>query len=411
MPMKPIPLAAYLPDFVPPVTGFNGNPAPVANTFDSTGLFAGCGRSGSVKRRREDEEIDRVFDRSALYPPVTAPSRPTFDLEGVKTLLVAASAAGEEVRPLLDAADLDPKIKAVGCLTIALLDVVAGVVEKVLTPLPGPGLGHGAGSAKPPNSPLPPPPPQKALGIKELRECLERADKESVLFDADLGPNPMGNRSGLASALSAGIRNAAINNAKEKGLDPAEAVRSMDDALGCATDMDFIGIRSEKPKNRSDTGSENPAGEKNYCSMPVKFRFEDRNTRMHFERTVKQQCNLRAVMSLPKPLREEQSVIARQLRERYPGRIVTVRPDLTTLHFIAFHKGDKEKRWNRCVESVPIPPAILLPGYNIRKVIPLPPVVVAVEGPAQDTGSASTATDSSIIAIASSQESSQNMES
>jgi hypothetical protein len=65
---------------------------------------------------------------------------------------------------------------------------------------------------------------------------------------------------------------------------------------------------------------------------------------MHFERTVKNNCNLRAVMSLPKAIREEQSAFVKALKDRYPGKIITARPDLTTLHFVAFRKGDKEKR-------------------------------------------------------------------
>jgi hypothetical protein len=37
--MKPIPLAAYSPNLIPPVTGFGGQSAPVANTYDSSGIF------------------------------------------------------------------------------------------------------------------------------------------------------------------------------------------------------------------------------------------------------------------------------------------------------------------------------------------------------------------------------------
>jgi hypothetical protein len=390
MPLKPIPLAAYSPDFIPPVTGVNGHLAPVANTFDSSGTFAGRSRAGSVKRRRE-EEVDLVFDRSAPYPPLTAPSRPSLDLGEVKTLLVAATAAGEEVRPLLDCADTDPKLKAFGALAISLLGVVAGIVEKGLVPISGsvsgPVLGSGgqlsgAGS----RSVVPPPTMPKSMGLKELREGLEKADRESILFDADLGPNSMGNRSGLLSALSTGIRKTAIEKSKENGADPAEAVRAMDDALACVSDLDFIGMKSDKPKNREGA----VMTDKNYCTMPVKFRFEDRNMRLHFERTVKQHCGLRAVMSLPKPIREEQAAFVRAVRERYPGEIVTARPDLATLNFVAFHKKDKETKWLKCSEFLAIPHGILLPNYNVRKSItlPEPATAIAVVGSAESASEA-----------------------
>jgi hypothetical protein len=148
----------------------------------------------------------------------------------------------------------------------------------------------------------------------------------------------------------------------------------MDDALGCVTEMDFIGIRSEKIKARpgSTPEQQQQLAEKNYCTMPIKFKFEDRNTRLHFERTVKNVCNLRAVMSLPKPIRDEQTAFVKALRSRYPGKIVTARPDLATLRFVAFYKGDKEKRWEKCRESIPIPTGIMLPEYTARKEIILP---------------------------------------
>jgi hypothetical protein len=187
----------------------------------------------------------------------------------------------------------------------------------------------------------------------------------------------MGNRSGLASALSEGIRKIAINTAGENGTDPAEAIRSMDDALGCVSEMDFIGIRSEKAKPRPGAPPSTP--EKKYCTMPIKFKFEDRNTRLHFERTVKNCCNMRAVMSLPKPIRDEQTAFVKALRDRYPGKIITARPDLATLHFVAFFKGDKEKRWEKCSESIAIPTNIMLPEYKPRKEIILPSVHVEME--------------------------------
>jgi hypothetical protein len=310
----------------------------VANNYDSSGIFAGRQRSGSVKRHRE-EEIDMLYDLSAQYPPVSAPGKPTLNMGEVKTLLVAATVAGEEARPLLDGPDVDPKLKAFGSLALAILGVVSSMVESCLVPMTGSATGEGGVAARPARGP---PVPPKAPGIKELRECLEKAEKESILFDADLGPRPVGNRSGLSQALSAGICNLAIQTATERGADPGEAVRAMDDALGCVSEMDFIGIRSEPAKARPGPGSETV--EKNYCTMPIKFKFDDKNTRMHFERTVKNNCNLRAVMSLPKAIREEQSAFVKALKDRYPGKIITARPDLTTLHFVAFRKGDKEKR-------------------------------------------------------------------
>jgi hypothetical protein len=289
---------------------------------------------------------------------------------------VTAAAAGDEIRPILEAADTDPKLKAFGSLSMALLDVVTAMIEKGFVPLSGSGAGSGSTSGSGAffggsRSAPPPPPKFTPPGLKELKECLEKSDLELVLFDADLGQHAMGNRSGLNNAFSDGIRKLAIQKATESGKDPTEAVRAMNDALGCVSSLDFVGIRSEPIKIRENSSQPNTS-----ChTMPVKLRFEDRNTRLHFERTIKSVCGLRATMSLPKPLREEQAVFLRAVKERYPGRIVTARPDVASLRLVAFHKLHGESKWQKCSESVPIPHGITLPGYNVRKEIVLPPIV------------------------------------
>jgi hypothetical protein len=100
MRIKPIPLAAYNANFVPPVTGVGGNLAPVANTYDAAGNFANRPRNGSLSKKRRLDEIDRVFDLSEPYPPILPPGKLSVNMDEIKTLPVAASAASEEVGPL-----------------------------------------------------------------------------------------------------------------------------------------------------------------------------------------------------------------------------------------------------------------------------------------------------------------------
>jgi hypothetical protein len=371
MKMKPIPLAAFTKDLIPPVTGLGGTLAPVANSYDTSGNFAARPRNGSLSKKRRIDEIDRVFDLSEPYPPLTPPGKPTLDMGEIKTLLVAATAAGEDIGPMLDSPDLDPKIKAFGNLGMALLGVVSAIIENGLVPLSGgpPRDAEGAGAFKRAG---PPPPPKVATGFRELKESLEKADCESILFDADLGNVTMGNRHGLNAAFSNGIRKAVLETAAAKNLDPAESVRAMNDALECVSEMDFIGLKSERSKNKDPVTN----AQKEHFTMPVKLKFEDRNSRLYFEKSIKSHCGLRATMSLPRPIREEQGLFANALRARYPGDAISARPDVASMHFIAFKKGPTEKKWTRCSETIPIPNGIVLPDYKVRTSIILPPAVV-----------------------------------
>jgi hypothetical protein len=89
------------------------------NTFDTSGNFSGRPRIGSASKKRRLGEIDEIFDLSQRYPSLNLPNRPELDLKEMKTLMVTATAAGEEVRPLLEAEDVDPKIKVFGSLSLA----------------------------------------------------------------------------------------------------------------------------------------------------------------------------------------------------------------------------------------------------------------------------------------------------
>jgi hypothetical protein len=372
MRLKPIPLAAYSKDFQPPVTGVGGSPNPVANLYDSSGIFPDRNRAGSLSKKRRYDEIDQVFNLSAAYPPLVPPERPALDVGHIRTLLVTAAAAGEEAKPLIENPETDEKIKIFGNLSIALLKLVEALVENGFIPLTGTGTGSGG----PPKATPPAPPPKPQPGLKELKDCLEKADTESILFDANLGQFSVGNRGNLCASFSSGIRATAIENAEAKGTDPGEAIRAMNDALECVSEMDFIGLKSEKTKQKCPVTNE----PKQHYTMPIKLKFEDRNSRLHFERTVKQNCGLRAVMSLPKNIRDEQALFAKALRERYSGELVTVRPDIGSLHFIAFKKRHTDKRWERCSESIPIPHGILLSGYKVRTAVTLPPAI-DIDGP------------------------------
>jgi hypothetical protein len=186
----------------------------------------------------------------------------------------------------------------------------------------------------------------------------------------------LANRKSLAAALSHGIRKSAIEKAKATGADPGEAVRVMDDVLSVVADMDFVGASSQKYVNKR-----NVSDPKNhtFCTMPIRLRFEDRNARIHFKTAIKSHCDLKAVMSLPRPIREEQAAFQRAVKQRYPDEIVTIRPDIRGASLQAFRKVAGQKGWTKCPEAIELRPGTLLPGYVPRTNFLLDPEVQVME--------------------------------
>lgn len=373
MPLKPIQLSAFGSNFVPPVTGVSGL-APFANLFDPSGHFRTC--VGSTAKRGRSEEIDLVYDLSANYPPLTPPAKQNLNVHAIRELITVASAYGGEVKVLLDNENNDPFVKKLGEMNMALLAVVEAVMESGIVPLStgieATGRGFAAMARRVVNPPPPAPKPAPE-GLKELKAGLEKADLKAVLYEANLGEVSIANRNGLGMALSVGFRTQALQKAADDRKDPVEAIRVIEDALSCVNDMEFLGTKSQPFINNRDL---NDPRDKKYCTMPVKLKFDDRDFRINFERTVPTHFGLRAVMSLPQPIRAEQADFNKAIRERYPTKIVMIRLDVRNLSLNAFVKDDGNKSWTKCVEALALPPGILLPGYIAKSRIELPPVTV-----------------------------------
>ena len=385
--MRPILFRDIVPPNVtiPPVTGVNGNFMPYANAFDRTRVFRD--RAGSAAKRvrtdGQEELLDSVYNLTRDFPPLTVPDRPVVDVAAIKSILVEAAAMVGGLEPILGREDASCDSKAVLSMFKTLVGLVGAVVEKGIEPIsaavvaaPGAVTGRrfasaARGLAGPPPAAGPPPP---VPGRKELIDALEKSDKESVVFGVNLGAAGMAHRGTLNANFTADLQRAVVRKAEGKPeASLAESLRVVEDALSCAESVDFMGPRSTPYVNAREgaTGS--------FCSMPVKLSFQDRDTRINFERTVRDSTGLRVIQSLPKPIRDEMAVFRRAMENRYPGKIILARPNKRGLVFSALMKNDGEKRWTDCKETVPIPLDVMLPSFASTGRVLLPEVEAAME--------------------------------
>ncbi len=263
-------------------------------------------------------------------------------------------------------------VRELAGFSVALLDLVNAVVEEGIIPMSSSTPASFASVAAASN---PANPPQNRArtepGTAELKAALATAEKTAVVFDADLGRSPVANRATLNSAFAAGLKAATIKVAEESGGDANENIRIVNDALSCADNLDFLGQTTARRIDRTDPA--NPVTLP-YCTMPVKLDFPDRNTRIHFERTLRKHCGMKASMSLPFQIRRYQSLFLKAMKNRYADRTIMVRPDTSTLSLVAFMKNEGGSGWWRCRESLAIPRGIMLPTFEIPNRVELPTV-------------------------------------
>ncbi len=263
-------------------------------------------------------------------------------------------------------------VRELAGFSMALLDLVNAVVEDGILPMSSPAAASFASVAAASATPIAMQQrPRVEPGTAELKAALATAEKTAVVFDADLGRSPVAYRATLNGAFAAGLKAATMKAAEESGEDPNEGIRIVNDDLSCAYNMDFIGQTSTRKIDRRDPA--NPVTLP-FCTMPVKLDFPDRHTRIHFERTLKKHCGLKASMSLPFNIRKYQSLFLAAMKTRYNNRVVTVRPDISTLSLVAFMKNKTGAGWSKCRESIPIPCRIMLPDFEIPNRVDLPDV-------------------------------------
>ena len=362
---------------IPPVTGINGNNQPYANSFDVSRVFRDRVGSGAKRPRRDgqDELLNSVFDLTRDFPAPTLPEKPSLDVVAIKSLLVDAMESTEAVKALLERENVPEEYRNLAKSNLALTALVTVLIEKGIEPMAGlvTGVGGGqsgrnyAAAARRMTNPPPAPPKPVIPGKKELVEALEKSDKESVLFGANLGPSVIANRNSLNNNLTADLQRRVQDKAAGKPEETVrESLRLVEDALTCVENLEFLGPRSKPVSNSRDVT------DGSFCTMPVKLNFADRDSRVNFERTLRELTGLKAVQSLPQSIRKEMAAFRRALEERYQDEIIMTRPNIHTLEYIAFRKKDGDKRWTSCSETHPIPMGIMLPGFRETERVMLP---------------------------------------
>ena len=363
---------------VPPVTGYNNNNRPVANYYDDSRTFRN--RTHSMKRPRtdgQDELLDAVFDLTNDFPPVAAPERPAVDVASIKSILVEATSMAESLKPILDREDLPVDSRTIVNMLLTLVNLVGAVVEKGVEPISTTVIGGGtatsrgfANAARRLANPSTVP-PASAPGRRELVDALKRSETEAVLFSADLGESAMAHRGSLNAAFTADLRRRTEAVAREHpGAVLGESLRVVEDALSCVENVEFLGQRSQPYKVPGE------AAAANFCSLPIKLTFSDRDSRLNFERTIRDNTGLKVSQSLPPAVRKQMAAFRRALEDRYREDLIMTRPDHRTLEFVAYRKEGKVGKWIPLVERFQIPYNILLPAYKPVETVTLPEVTV-----------------------------------
>jgi hypothetical protein len=146
--------------------------------------------------------------------------------------------------------------------------------------------------------PVPVPTPEETAE-KKLKQSIREADKKLVIFNLDYGSAPVMNKETLARKVTLALSNKVKEGKHDYDIGDAEDV--IDDILSC-TKLEFLGTSTKQFFNKK-----NPSDPRNKVmhTIPVRFEFPDRETRLQAEINLRKICKVNCAVPYPKDVRDK----------------------------------------------------------------------------------------------------------
>jgi hypothetical protein len=215
-------------------------------------------------------------------------------------------------------------------LTSVLVDVVK--VKESQTPAM---IAKESGEVKVKTRPIQAPVDPKVTGQRKVRQAIREAEKKTIIFNLDMGKVPVMNKETLSRKVTLALGEKASKG--EHDYDIRDAEDAIDDILSCSK-LEFLGATSKKFYNKK-----NPQDVRNetFCTLPVRFEFRDKETRIQAEKTLRKVCKVSCATPYPKKLRDMLDTMLTEGKKQYPKCFIRTKVSVDDLTIEAHAKvGD-----------------------------------------------------------------------
>jgi hypothetical protein len=205
--------------------------------------------------------------------------------------------------------------------------------------------------AKGPNSKKPPPLDKE----KKLRQAIAKAEKLTVIFNANLGNVPVMNQDTLARKVTILLHDKAKSEGEYRD-NPRSAEEAVDDFLSCAS-LDFLGKGTRPFFNRKDTSDDR---NNKFCTVPIKLTWMTKGERIRGEQAIRNVCKSKCSVPYPRKIRNIIDEVLKAGQSAKPGLFIRVRVMSDNLTVVAHAK--EEGKWVDLEVSRQIPVDSLEPA-------------------------------------------------
>jgi hypothetical protein len=146
-----------------------------------------------------------------------------------------------------------------------------------------------------------------------------------VLFNLDLGKAPTINKDSLARKVTLALSSKASSGKHDYNITDAEEV--IDDILSCSK-LEFLGNSSKAFYNHRNVNDERNG---KMCTVPVRFEFRDKDTRIQAETSLRKICKVSCSVPYPKRLRTILDGLVAEGKKLSPNNFIRTRVNIDSL--------------------------------------------------------------------------------
>ena len=158
--------------------------------------------------------------------------------------------------------------------------------------------------------------------VKRFQEAVEEAERSTLIFNLNMGTSKILNEKTILTKAALGLMSAAAaTEGKVDGKPSEDAIAALDDVFSIAQKATLYGRATKPVKARNG----NAGGL--YCTIPVRYDFKDRESRVAAESVLRERCKVDCSTPYPAILRACIKQVVEHIKADYQGEFVRVTVD------------------------------------------------------------------------------------
>ncbi len=204
---------------------------------------------------------------------------------------------------------------------------------------------------------------------RKFAEAIKEAEKSTLCFNLNMGNVPLQNKDTIQEKAALALTSmAAKKENRSNNVPSSDAITAIDDFSSMVTNMEFFGSNTKQYQGKTDTP---------FCTVPVKYQFKDRDTRVFAEKTLRDTCGVQCSTPYPLVVREAIKQVVKQVKKDHPEDYIKVNVMVKEFGLkVARRPKGKDLDWIYYQHTLPLPSEALditlkkLPE-NLRFALPI----------------------------------------